>query len=118
MEKMKIKGYIKSWLSEDAESCTINLEYNDYEKEKEVYIYDLMNGEDFINNVQSGGFIDYDGGIGEILLDGYETNIGMDIAGIYQHGELLNGDKPLMLDEYGWEKLLKEYDVKVNWINK
>ena len=65
-------------------------------------IADLMDGIEFLEDVLDGSFMDYDGTLAEIFVDGYKSNLGLAAGGIEQ-GKFL---------------VCEEYKVEVNWANK
>jgi hypothetical protein len=76
----------------------------------EFPIYDLMSGEEFLNDVDAGFFIDYDGTLAEVFIDGYLSNLGLNHQGIRQ-------GRFLATKEF-WENLMKTNKIEVNWANK
>ena len=72
--------------------------------------YDVMTGEEFYNNVDDGMFINYDGSIAKVWVDGYISNLGLYHKGICQGEFKVNGST--------WLKLCNEHEVFVNWANK
>jgi hypothetical protein len=81
-----------------------------YREQLERPIYDLMSGKEFFENVTGGAFIDYDGHIADVFVDGYVSNLGLSHRGLHQGNFLLNGD--------AWLEYCDEFDIKVNWANK
>lgn len=73
-------------------------------------IADLMDGIEFLEDVLDGSFIDYDGTLAEIFVDGYKSNLGLAAGGIEQ-GKFL-------VDENVFRMICEEYKVEVNWANK
>lgn len=73
-------------------------------------VYDLIPGKEFLDSVKSACFIDYDGYIDSIYVDGYKTNLGLICKGLCSGSFLVN--------ESIFKKLLSKHDVKVNWVNK
>lgn len=76
----------------------------------EFPIYALMSGEEFLNDVDAGFFIDYDGTLAEVFVDGCLSNLGFNHQGIRQ-GHFL------ATKEF-WESLMKTNKIEVNWANK
>lgn len=76
----------------------------------EFPIYDLMSGEKFLDYVDGGFFIDYDGSLAEVFVDGYISNLGLNHQGIRQ-------GRFLATKEF-WENLMKTNKIEVNWANK
>lgn len=71
---------------------------------------DLYKGKEFLECVRDGCFIDYDGSISHIFVDGYETNLGLFECGICQGQFIVDGPT--------FEKICKEHEVLVDWANK
>lgn len=76
----------------------------------EFPIYDLMSGEEFLNDVDNGLFIDYDGTLAEVFVDGCISNLGLWHVGIRQ-------GRFLATKEF-WENLMRTNKIEVNWANK
>ena len=96
-------------------------EYIHSEETKQIYrqmytadlthkTYHLMSGKEFLENVLDGNFIDYDGSIAKIYVDGFERNLGLCAGGICQ-GKLL-------VNEVVWRDLCKAHKIEVDWANK
>jgi hypothetical protein len=91
-------------------------EYTEEEKEwtglypTEFEIYDLMDGLEFADCVEGGGFIDNDGSIAEIFVNDFLSNLGIWDEGMHQG--------KFCLGLYDFRRLCKEYKVEVNWANK
>lgn len=75
-----------------------------------AHFYDVMTGKEFYNDVDCGGFIDYDGCIAQIWVDGYISNLGLYHRGICQGAFKVSGKD--------WLKICEEHEVYVNWANK
>lgn len=73
-------------------------------------IGDLMDGEEFYEHVDSGGFIDEDGLLANVYINGYNSNLGLCHKGLAQGGFLVDGAT--------WLKLCNEYTIEVEWCNK
>ena len=73
-------------------------------------IYDLIDGKEFLESVQGGYFIDYDGTIADIFVDGYISNLGLAT-------DNLTKGKFLVCAEV-WSEICDEFKVEVNWANK
>lgn len=71
---------------------------------------DLYTGKEFLEYVRDGGFIDYDGSISHIFVDGYETNLGLFECSICQGQFIVDGPT--------FEKICERHDVVVDWANK
>jgi hypothetical protein len=131
MEQYKAKGYIEFCLSQDGiQYRTYDRDY--YLKREKRYInddafceevvehmyrhnftkniYDLIDGKVFLENVQEGYFIDYDGTIADVFVDGYISNLGLTT-------DNLTKGKFLVTTEV-WEEICDEFKVEVNWANK
>lgn len=74
------------------------------------WIADMIDGEEFLNAVESGCFIDEDGTLSEIYVDGYLSNLGLCHEGINQGAFMVNGDI--------FREICKEHHVLVDWANK
>lgn len=72
--------------------------------------YDYMDGKEFLDYVRSGSIIDYDGSLGEVVVDGYISNLGLAEKGLMQGEFLVSGDV--------FEEICEDHEVKVNWANK
>ena len=73
-------------------------------------IYDLIPGKEFLQYVKDGLFMDYDGSIAQVFVDGYTSNLGLKCHGINQG--------KCMLDDKNWERLCRNHEVWVNWAGK
>ena len=87
----------------------------DYPAEmKEMYAQfvcgDMMSGKDFYEVVDGGGIIDYDGMLGNVYVNGYQSNLGL------FHGGLCQGR--FIVDGPTWLDICDEFDVEVEWCNK
>lgn len=71
---------------------------------------DLISGKKFLENVREGCFIDYDGCISHIFVDGYDTNLGLFEGGICQGKFIVDGN--------AFETICNEHEVLVDWANK
>jgi len=114
-QKKTIKGEIYFFLK----NGYIEIDIREYTEEDKLFknmypteytIYDLMSGEEFADNVECGGFIDYDGSIAQIFVDDYKSNLGIWDKGIHQ-GKFCIG-------LYDFRKLCEDYKVEVNWANR
>lgn len=139
MEKYKAKGTMTYAVHFDTKSCSYELLFreetvediiehtakrmcisktDECRKTLEEYIigqytsdiYDLIPGEKFLEDVRGRAFIDSDGELCEIYVDGFKTNLGLCKAGICQGYLLLTGD--------AFEDLCENRKVEVNWANK
>jgi hypothetical protein len=94
-KKIKVKGVIHFILFNGYIETAVR-NYTDKEKElkfmypSEYTVYDLMSGEKFADAVEAGSFIDYDGSIAQIFVNGYVSNLGIWDHGIHQ-GEFCVG---------------------------
>lgn len=112
MEKYKAKGII-NFVFDNSDVVIEEREFNLYEKDlgwDEFDIYDLMTGEVFLEAVDAGCFIDYDGTLADVFVDGCVSNLGLCHRGIRQGSFLATKDF--------WENLMKTSKVEVNWANK
>lgn len=73
-------------------------------------IYHLMTGLEFLEAVDNLGFMDYDGTLCEIYIDGYISNLGLSHRGLSQGNFLMDYD--------AFKEICEDYDVLVNWANK
>ena len=112
MEKYKAKGIINFIF--DGTDVIMKQRYFTIAEEDlgwdEFPIYALMSGEEFLHYVDDGFFIDYDGSLMEVFVDGYISNLGLWHEGIRQGRFLTTKDF--------WENLMKTSKVEVNWANK
>lgn len=88
------------------------LNYDDDRASMSEYsvIGDLFTGDDFLACARCGGIMDYDGCLGNVYINGYETNLGLSCNGLHQGY--------FQVDESTWEDICDEYDVMVEWCNK
>ena len=105
----------KGWMNFVYREDTIQCHKEDYpyymEGMREVTICgDLMDGKKFYEHVDSGCIIDYDGGIGHVFVDGYDSNLGLSHAGLEQGGFLVDGET--------WLDICDEFTVEVEWCNR
>ena len=87
----------------------------DYPAEMKEMFYqvicgDMMSGNDFYEDVDGGGIIDYDGCIGNIYVNGYKSNLGLVHRGLCQGYFIVDGET--------WLDICDEFDVEVEWCNK
>ena len=105
------KGYMCFFYDVDGMNYYTREWEDEFEQQyRRDFVYDLFDGERFLNDVRSNGFNNYDGHISEIYVDGYKTNLGLYETGICQGKFIVSGDV--------FEYLCKNHDVKVNWANK
>lgn len=71
---------------------------------------DLMSGKAFYKLVDCGAIIDYDGILGHVFVNGYDSNLGLHHEGLSQGGFRVDGDT--------WLGLCDDYDIEVEWCNK
>lgn len=72
--------------------------------------YSLMSGNEFIKDVEKGYLTYQDGGISEIFVDGYKSNLGV------QHTMMGDGDFRVTLEVLA--EICKNHTVEVNWANR
>lgn len=73
-------------------------------------LYDLMDGLDFLKQVESGCITDYDGNLSNVFVDGYDSNLGLICGGFGQGQFCVTRDT--------FRELCMNHDIKVNWANK
>ena len=100
----------KNYNAEQLEAAAQNYIKNLYEENFTYTIFHEMSGLDFLKDVEDGCFIDYDGTLCQVYVEGFVTNLGLRHRGINQGEFKLSGD--------AWKRLCLAYDVKVNWANK
>lgn len=71
---------------------------------------DLMTGKEFYEDVDCGGIINYDGILGKVFIDGFESNLGLTHRGLSQGGFMVDGGT--------WLTLCDDFDIMVEWCNK
>ena len=81
-----------------------------YRWDFEKTIYHLFDGKEFLQNVQDGYLIDYDGNIATVFVDGYVSNLGLATDNLTQGQFLVSAEV--------WEDICNEFKVEVNWANK
>lgn len=111
---IKPKGFIKFlYNGEEARISSRTKKYNEMEKDfHKITIYgDMFSGEEFAEMVECGGIMDYDGILGYVLINGYDTNLGLYCPPDFAQGEFA-------VDLKTWRDLCKKYDIKVEWCNK
>lgn len=77
-------------------------------------INDRYEGMDFLKSVKSLGFMDCDGWVDEVFINGYKSNIRLCAYGI----DLYKEDKFINFGEEAWIDLCENFDVEVYWVNK
>jgi hypothetical protein len=112
MDKYATKGGMIFVYSEEN---GLIIKTRDYKEDYEKFfgmktIYSLINGEEFIRDIESGCITDYDGEIAEVFVDGYISNLGLHHNGFTSGNFLV--DKETFLD------ICNTYKVEVNWANK
>lgn len=80
------------------------------EQNYQHWIADIMEGSEFLDIVKCGGFIDYDGTLSEVYVDGYISNLGLFHEDICQGGFLVDGEI--------FKEICENHHVLVNWANK
>ena len=73
-------------------------------------IGDIMTGEEFFNDVDSGCLINYDGILSNVWLNGKLTNLGLAHKGMSQG--------KFMVDGKTWLEICNKCTVKVEWCNR
>ena len=87
------------------------LEYQIFDEDKfNKDIYDLFDGEDFLQKVEDNCLTDYDGHIADVFIDGYKSNLGLSTNNLNQGELLINAEL--------WKELCKDFKIEVNWANK
>ena len=81
-----------------------------YEDKFNRNIYDLFDGKEFLQMVEDGCIIDYDGHIADVFVDGYKSNLGLATDNLSQ-GELL-------VNAMVWKELCENFNIEVNWANR
>lgn len=105
------KGTMIFSLEAEENSYSINMEvYEDEYSKREIEEIDFIEGKDFLESVRSYGFIDYDGWISEIIVDGYLSNLGLREARLSSGKFLVGGNL--------FEEICEQHEVIVNWVNK
>lgn len=105
------KGDIIYSLESEDEVYTLRIEtFEDEYNQRFIHECCFMDGLEFLDAVKEGMFIDYDGFISEIIVDGYVSNLGLAEAGLCS-GKFLIGANL-------FEEICKEHEVIVNWANK
>lgn len=93
----------------DIEDDVKKIHAEDVEDELTAYIFEIMDGLEFLNMVDSGCIMNYDGFLSGIFVDNYQTNLGLCHKGFHQ------GD--FMVDAELWKEICREHKVEVNWAN-
>lgn len=75
-----------------------------------VNIYDLIPGNEFAEYIKCGEFIDDDGSIADVFVDGYKSNLGIYTRN-FQQGNF-------MVDLDTFKHLCKRHKIEVNWANR
>ena len=112
MEKYKAKGVI-NFVFNGYDVIMQERDFTIAEKDlgwDEFPIYTLISGENFLHDVDNGFFIDYDGSLAEVFVDGYISNLGLWHEGVRQ-------GRFLTTKEF-WERLMETSKIEVNWANK
>lgn len=110
-EFFKSKGKLLFYYSENNEIVFITETYLEPERDCELIIVgDLMSGKDFYDEADRRCIINYDGTLGYVFVNGYESNLGL------LHEGLCQGD--FIIDGNTWLKLCDEFDIVVEWCNK
>lgn len=116
IEKKSINGTITFFYNEGGIAYYIN-DKNDEEYKgmadfyfRPINIYHLMSGEEFADAVDKGFFIDYDGSLADVLVDGYQSNLGICTNSFHQGN--------FMVDINTFREICSKSKVEVNWANK
>lgn len=70
----------------------------------------IMSGKEFYEYVDEGYFIDSDGSLSKVFVNGYLSNLGLYHKGMSQGRFLVDGPT--------WLHLCDKYDIEVEWCNK
>ena len=97
-------------LTEEKETVLKPYDGEDFMNTFTKNIYYIMDGVEFLKAVDSGCFIDYDGSIANVFVDGYISNLGLAHKGICQGKFLVNKEI--------WMDICEDFKVEVNWANK
>lgn len=109
IDDIKVALRDKEWYRKDLRCDSIfEMWYDDHFNKN---IYDLMSGEKFLEAVQSGCITNYDGGVADVFVDGYRSNLGLYTENGFECGGF-------QVDEELWLQICDNYNVEVNWVNK
>ncbi|HAX72397.1 MAG TPA: hypothetical protein DCY20_02605 [Firmicutes bacterium] len=108
---VNVKGKMTFFL-EDQENGEFGIAciVEDYDEQKLSMVYDLIDGQAFLNGVVAGALNQYEGFIANIFVDGYESNLGISTNNL-QQGEF-------MVSRSAWEKICEISEVLVDWGTK
>lgn len=73
-------------------------------------VYDLIDGLEFAKSVEESCFMDYDGSIVAIYVDGYKSNLGIFSTNLKQGLFLLSLD--------AFKEICANHKIEVNWANR
>lgn len=109
IDDIKVALRDKEWYREDWNfDSTFEMMWEDrFEKS----VYDLMSGEKFLEAVQTGCITNYDGGVADVFVDGYISNLGLYTENGFECGGF-------QVDEELWLQICDNHRVEVNWANK
>lgn len=69
---------------------------------------DVFDGLEFLEDVKSGCIMDYDGFMGPVIVDGYASNLGVFVPGVFDQGRF-------PVDAKMFAQLCNEYRIQVVW---
>ena len=109
--KVKIVRYDKNFLLKSFSGT-------DEEKEKQFderftfALHDIMDGKDFLKQVNDGYFTASDGYVTDIFVNGFRSNLAFyhDAYGHFGNG--------FLVDNQTFEKMCDTFDIEVNWKSK
>ena len=109
LDHIKVALRDKEWFKKDwGHDPTFEMMWED---RFTVNIYSLYSGEEFLEMVKDGYFTNYDGGIADVFVDGYKSNLGLYTEESFEKGAF-------KVDEELWLHICDNYKVEVNWANK
>lgn len=111
VDDVKVAQRDKEWYRNEfgsKDEDMFNFYWNDHFNKT---IYDLMTGEEFLEEIRSGCITDYDGTVSTVFVDGHISNLGLYTYNGFECGEF-------KVDEELWLQICDNYKVEVNWANK
>ena len=109
IDDIKVAYRDKEWYRKDLGCDSIfEVWYDDHFSRN---IYDLISGEDFLKMVKDGCITNYDGGVADVFVDSYMSNLGLYTYEGFECGGF-------QVDEELWLQICDNYKVEVNWANK